>query len=162
MGKKGGGGREVVSGRSGAEAEPQMSPDLRTATCHLLRSTAAFVWRAELFLPLTGFLRSLPSGCAFRPLPPPQKNTWHQVTMIGVAFTDDHIATGYGSFLVRPLLRTEHRPDMSLEEAVLLLEKGLRVLFARDSSFLNKFQVGSHALTLLHSCTRSHRVASLR
>ena len=65
-----------------------------------------------------------------------------QVSMIGVAYTDDPIATGYGSYLVRPLLRSHHRSDMSLEEAVQLLEKGLGVLFARDSSFLNKIQVG--------------------
>ncbi|CAI6002639.1 unnamed protein product [Closterium sp. NIES-64] len=64
------------------------------------------------------------------------------VTMIGVHFTDDHIATGFGSHMVRPLFRNEHRNDMSEEEAVKLLEKGLRVLYARDSSALNKFQVG--------------------
>ena len=97
--------------------------------------------------------------------------------MIGVAYTDDHIATGYGSYLVRPLLRSHHRNDMSLEEAVQLLEKGLGVLYARDSSFLNKIQVGAgHCrpepmlrscaalrcsplhCTMLH-CTAPHRAA---
>lgn len=63
------------------------------------------------------------------------------VSMIGVHFTDDHIATGYGNHLVRPLLRNEQRNNMDEVAALQLLEKGLRVLYARDSSALNKFQI---------------------
>eukprot|EP00270_Netrium_digitus_P017188 TRINITY_DN6268_c0_g1_i1.p1 TRINITY_DN6268_c0_g1~~TRINITY_DN6268_c0_g1_i1.p1 ORF type:complete len:291 (-),score=60.05 TRINITY_DN6268_c0_g1_i1:174-1046(-) len=63
------------------------------------------------------------------------------VNMIGVHFRDDHIATGLGSHLARPILRAEHHSDMTEEEAVQLLEKCLRILFYRDRSTLNKFQI---------------------
>eukprot|EP00475_Leptophrys_vorax_P044013 TRINITY_DN8665_c0_g1_i1.p2 TRINITY_DN8665_c0_g1~~TRINITY_DN8665_c0_g1_i1.p2 ORF type:complete len:294 (+),score=15.36 TRINITY_DN8665_c0_g1_i1:90-971(+) len=63
------------------------------------------------------------------------------VSMIGVHFMDDHIATGYGAHLVRPLMRSEQRNDMDEAAAVRLLEKGLRVLYARDSGALNKVQI---------------------
>ncbi|KAI3959649.1 hypothetical protein MKW92_020554 [Papaver armeniacum] len=45
------------------------------------------------------------------------------VSMLGVHFEDDHIATGFGNHLARPILRAEHSNDMSFEDAVKLLEK---------------------------------------
>ncbi|XP_008810310.1 proteasome subunit beta type-4-like [Phoenix dactylifera] len=63
------------------------------------------------------------------------------VGMIGTHFEDNHVATGFGNHLARPILRDEWNEDMSFEEAVKLLEKCLRVLLYRDRSSINKFQI---------------------
>lgn len=63
------------------------------------------------------------------------------VNMIGVHYSDSHLATGFGNHLARPIFRSEHREDMTEEEALRLLEKCLRVLFYRDRGSLNKVQV---------------------
>lgn len=64
-----------------------------------------------------------------------------QVSMIGVHFEDNHVATGFGNHLARPILRDEWHEDMSFEEAVKLLEKCMLVLLYRDRSAINKLQV---------------------
>jgi len=64
-----------------------------------------------------------------------------QVGMIGTQFEDNHVATGFGNHLARPILRSEWREDLTYEEAVKLLEKCLLVLLYRDRSSINKFQV---------------------
>lgn len=61
--------------------------------------------------------------------------------MIGVHFEDNHVATGFGNHLARPILRDEWREDMSYEEGVKLLEKCMLVLLYRDRSAINKLQV---------------------
>lgn len=61
--------------------------------------------------------------------------------MIGVSFEDNHVATGFGNHLARPILRDEWRADLSFEEGVKLLEKCMRVLLYRDRSAINKLQV---------------------
>ncbi|KAK1324954.1 Proteasome subunit beta type-4 [Acorus calamus] len=63
------------------------------------------------------------------------------VSMIGVHFEDDHVATGFGNHLARPILRDEWREDLSFEEAVKLLEKCMCVCLLRDRSSINKFQI---------------------
>ncbi|KAK9905094.1 hypothetical protein WJX75_009547 [Coccomyxa subellipsoidea] len=63
------------------------------------------------------------------------------ITMLGVHYSDDHIATGFGQMLARPLFRERHRPDMSEEEATQLLHEGLRVCYYRDKQTTNKFQI---------------------
>ncbi|EFJ08393.1 hypothetical protein SELMODRAFT_272144 [Selaginella moellendorffii] len=63
------------------------------------------------------------------------------VSMIGVHFEDDHVATGFGQHLARPELRKQWRADMTLEEGVRLLEKCLLVLYYRDRSSINKYQI---------------------
>ncbi|KAL6214330.1 hypothetical protein ACLB2K_013766 [Fragaria x ananassa] len=63
------------------------------------------------------------------------------VSMIGVNFEDDHVATGFGNHLARPILRDEWRADLSFEEGVKLLEKCMRVLLYRDRSAVNKLQI---------------------
>lgn len=69
--------------------------------------------------------------------------------MIGVHYVDDHVATGFGNHLARPIFRDEWRADMTHEEAVALLEKCMLVLFYRDRSAINKFQVrASHSLPI--------------
>lgn len=61
--------------------------------------------------------------------------------MIGVSFEDNHVATGFGNHLARPILRDEWHTDLSFEDGVKLLEKCMRVLLYRDRSAINKFQV---------------------
>lgn len=63
------------------------------------------------------------------------------ISMLGVHFSDEHIATGFGQQLARPLFRERHSPDMSEEDATKLLHEGLRVCYYRDKQTTNKFQI---------------------
>ncbi|XP_035544607.1 proteasome subunit beta type-4-like [Juglans regia] len=63
------------------------------------------------------------------------------VRMIGVNFEDNHVATGFGNHLARPILRDEWHENLSFEDGVKLLEKCMRVLLYRDRSAVNKLQV---------------------
>lgn len=64
-------------------------------------------------------------------------------SMIGVSYTDSHVATGFGNHLARPLFRNEQRDDMTEQEARALLEKALRVCYYRDKNSINKFVIGT-------------------
>lgn len=61
--------------------------------------------------------------------------------MIGINYEDNHVATGLGNHLARPILRDEWNENLSFEEGVRLLEKCMRVLLYRDRSAVNKIQV---------------------
>ncbi|WVY92681.1 hypothetical protein V8G54_031769 [Vigna mungo] len=61
--------------------------------------------------------------------------------MIGINFEDNHVATGLGNHLARPILRDEWHENLSFEDGVKLLEKCMRVLLYRDRSAVNKIQV---------------------
>lgn len=61
--------------------------------------------------------------------------------MIGVHFEDNHVATGFGNHLARPILRDEWHENLTFEEGVKLLEKCMRVLLYRDRSAVNKIRV---------------------
>ncbi|GAB4813139.1 hypothetical protein N2152v2_000185 [Parachlorella kessleri] len=67
------------------------------------------------------------------------------IGMVGTNYTDQHVATGFGNMLARPLMREKHRPDMSEEEAVALmqecLKECLKVCYYRDKNSINKFQL---------------------
>lgn len=63
------------------------------------------------------------------------------VSMIGVHYEDNHVATGFGNHLAKPILRDEWNEDLSYEEGVKLLEKCMRVLLYRDRSAVNKLQI---------------------
>lgn len=63
-----------------------------------------------------------------------------QVSMIGLGFQDEYIATGFGHHLGMPLLRKYWKQDMSKQEAMDLLQKCMRVCFYRDCRTLNKIQ----------------------
>ncbi|KAL9689035.1 hypothetical protein QQ045_033464 [Rhodiola kirilowii] len=63
------------------------------------------------------------------------------VNMVGVQYVDDHLATGFGNHLARPILRSKWHKGMSFEEAVKLLEECMRVLIHRDCSAINKIQI---------------------
>lgn len=62
------------------------------------------------------------------------------VDKIGTAFSDTKIATGYGAHIALPLMREalEKKPQMTKEEARIVLINCLRVLFYRDCRALNK------------------------
>jgi len=61
------------------------------------------------------------------------------VGMLGTSYEDSHVATSFGNHLSRPLFREFQRDDMSLEEAMSLMQEALRVLFYRDKNSINKF-----------------------
>jgi len=61
----------------------------------------------------------------------------------GTSFEDDTIATGYGAYIARPLLRKAYRPDLTSQEAQGLLENCMRVLYYRDARSLNRIQIGT-------------------
>ncbi|KAJ0395921.1 hypothetical protein P43SY_006358 [Pythium insidiosum] len=63
-----------------------------------------------------------------------------QVSMIGLAFEGDFLATGFGHHLAMPLLREHWRADMSEQEAYALLESCMRVCFYRDCRTINRIQ----------------------
>ncbi|XP_011026587.1 PREDICTED: proteasome subunit beta type-4-like [Populus euphratica] len=63
------------------------------------------------------------------------------VTMIGVNFEENHVATGFGNHMAQPILRSEWHENLTFEEGVTLLEKCMRVLLYRDRSAVNKFQI---------------------
>ncbi|BBN13225.1 20S proteasome subunit beta 7 [Marchantia polymorpha subsp. ruderalis] len=65
------------------------------------------------------------------------------VTMIGVQYVDNHVASGFGNHLARPIFRDEWHENLTLEEGIQLLEKALTVLFYRDRSAINKVQVAN-------------------
>lgn len=54
------------------------------------------------------------------------------VDKLGTTLQENLIATGFGAYLVTPLLREKWRPDLSEGEARALLEDAMRVLFYRD------------------------------
>lgn len=63
------------------------------------------------------------------------------VDLIGTAYQDDFIATGFGSYLAIPIIRAKWRPDMDEGEARALLEDCMKVLFYRDCKAYNKIQI---------------------
>mmetsp|Transcript_8764 Transcript_8764/g.18084 ORF Transcript_8764/g.18084 Transcript_8764/m.18084 type:complete len:189 (-) Transcript_8764:39-605(-) len=63
------------------------------------------------------------------------------VDKIGTTYEDSFIATGFGSYLAIPILRSKWRPDLTEGEARALLEDCLRVLFYRDCRALNRIQI---------------------
>ena len=83
------------------------------------------------------------------------------VDLIGTAFEDDLIATGFGAHLALPLMRKalDETPAHLMEEGVAraLLEDCLRVLFYRDCRALNRVQVRARALPAAETARASAR-----
>ncbi|KAI4334432.1 hypothetical protein L6164_019127 [Bauhinia variegata] len=71
----------------------------------------------------------------------PKEKYLGMVNMIGINFEDDHVVTGLGNHLARPILRSEWHENLTFEEGVKLLEKCMRVLLYRDRSAINKIQI---------------------
>lgn len=63
------------------------------------------------------------------------------VDKIGVAYTDDAVATGYGSYIALPIIRAEleAKPEMTVAEGKALLVRCLKVMYYRDARSLNKY-----------------------
>lgn len=49
------------------------------------------------------------------------------VTMIGVSYTGAYICTGFANHLAVPLIRAAHRPDLTEQQAVDLVQECLKV-----------------------------------
>lgn len=66
------------------------------------------------------------------------------VDLHGTCFEDETIATGFGAHLARPILRNAaregHAKELSKEQARLVLEDCMRVLFYRDCKTINRIQ----------------------
>jgi len=64
-----------------------------------------------------------------------------QIDYNGTFFEDNTIATGYGAYIARPLLRKAYRPGMSEAEAKEILERCMTVLYYRDARTINRIQL---------------------
>lgn len=65
------------------------------------------------------------------------------VDMYGTIYEEKYVATGYAMYFAKPLLESRARPDMTEDEARLLLEDVLRVLFYRDCLASTNVQVAA-------------------
>lgn len=65
------------------------------------------------------------------------------VDLYGSSYTENMLATGYGTYLAVPLLRKRWVPDMEEKDARELLEDCMRVLFYRDCRTINKFTIST-------------------
>jgi len=63
------------------------------------------------------------------------------VDLVGTSYEDQTLATGYGAYIARPLLRKAHKFEMDQADAKKLLEDCMRVLFYRDARSINKIQI---------------------
>lgn len=61
----------------------------------------------------------------------------------GTCFQDETMATGYGAYIARPLLRNGYKPNLTKSEARELLETCMRVLWYRDCRAWNQIQIGT-------------------
>ena len=68
------------------------------------------------------------------------------VDKIGTTYTDNYIATGFGSYLALPILREHWRSDLTEGEARALLEDCLKVLFFRDCRASSKIQLAKYSV----------------
>ena len=84
------------------------------------------------------------------------------VDLIGTAYEDDFLATGFGSYLAIPIFRKEWRADMSEAEARALLEKCMRILFYRDCRALNKIRIAKATAEGTMISALAHRLRRLR
>jgi len=65
-----------------------------------------------------------------------------QVTLLGLyAVILSGLAAGMGHSIMKPILRENHRSDMTREEAMKMMEVCLTTNCYRDSKTLNKFQI---------------------
>jgi 20S proteasome subunit beta 7 len=60
------------------------------------------------------------------------------VDLHGTTYEDNEIATGYGAYMARPLLRSAYRDDLTKQEAEGILRKVMEVMYYRDCRALNR------------------------
>ena len=70
--------------------------------------------------------------------PVPEQRGIRPITILAGA-----MLLGYGGYLAMPILRKEHRNDLSYDEAKVLMEECLKVLFYRDARTINKVQLAT-------------------
>jgi 20S proteasome subunit beta 7 len=63
------------------------------------------------------------------------------VDLIGTAYEENYIATGFGAYLAIPLIRDRWNGNMTEGEAKSLLEDCLRVMYYRDCRASNRIQI---------------------
>jgi 20S proteasome subunit beta 7 len=63
------------------------------------------------------------------------------VDLIGTAYEESYVATGFGAYIAMPIIRSRWHEDMDEGEARGLLEDCLRVLFYRDTRASNRVQL---------------------
>ncbi|XP_075763575.1 LOW QUALITY PROTEIN: proteasome subunit beta type-4 [Pelodiscus sinensis] len=65
------------------------------------------------------------------------------VDMLGVAYEDATLATGYGAYLAQPLMREvlEKKPILTKDEARELIERCMKILYYRDARSFNRYEV---------------------
>jgi 20S proteasome subunit beta 7 len=63
------------------------------------------------------------------------------VDLIGTAYEENFIATGFGAYMAIPLIREKWHADMDEGETRSLLEDCMRVLFYRDCKASNRIQI---------------------
>ena len=63
------------------------------------------------------------------------------VDLIGTAYEENFIATGFGAYLAIPIIRERWHAAMDEGEARALLEDCLRVMFYRDCRASNRIQI---------------------
>ena len=63
------------------------------------------------------------------------------VDLIGTAYEENFIATGFGAYLAIPIIRDRWHADMEEGEARALLEDCLRVMYYRDCRASNRIQI---------------------
>lgn len=66
----------------------------------------------------------------------------------GTTWQSDSLATGFGSYMAQPLLRKHLEnsggsENISYEQARLIMEECMRVMFYRDARSLNRIQIGT-------------------
>ena len=63
------------------------------------------------------------------------------VDLIGTAYEENFIATGYGAYLAIPIIRERWNPEMEEGEALALMEDCLRVMYYRDCRASDRIQI---------------------
>jgi len=64
------------------------------------------------------------------------------VDLYGSTYTDNILATGFGTYLAIPILRKRWHENMTEAEAKTLLEDCMNVLFYRDCRTINRYHLG--------------------
>jgi 20S proteasome subunit beta 7 len=62
------------------------------------------------------------------------------IDKLGDSFSDCYAATGMGMHIALPILRSQWKKDLSLDEAKLIIETAMRTILFRDARTINKFQ----------------------
>ena len=72
-----------------------------------------------------------------------EKSFLGYVDLIGTAYEENFISTGFGAYLAIPLIREKWRPDLSEAEARQLMEDCLRVMYYRDCRASSRIQIAT-------------------